>query len=157
MRLHPYRRELGNAEACAVFDERQQVTKVASLPLGPVRPLRTLCDVPRIGQVSRARGKARVPRRPFSLVMTLRLVSAMIHVLRICILLGQRADGAIALSACRGEGMAALVTLRNGACRAAGTCLGLDALAVSKREGGPRFRILHDCTVRAARATGAPQ
>jgi hypothetical protein len=81
--------------------------------------------------------------------MTLRLLPTMVRVVRMVILLGRRTDGAIALGTCRGEGMAALVTLRSGARRAAGTWLGLDALAVGDREGGSGFRILHDRTIRA--------
>ena len=79
--------------------------------------------------------------------MKLHLLPTVVRVLRIGILLSRSAGGAIALGSCRGEGMEAPVTLRSDARRAAGTRLGLYALAVSEREGGPGFRILHDCTV----------
>jgi hypothetical protein len=80
----------------------------------------------------------------------------MVRVPRIGVLVSRRAEGVITLGTRRGKGMAALITLRRGVPRAAGSRLGLDALAVGEREGGPGFRILDDCTVRTARVVGVP-
>lgn len=85
-----------------------------------------------------------------------RLLSAMVRVPRIGGLLSRRAEDVVTLGACRGQGMAAPITLRRSIPQAAGSRLGLDTLAVRESEGCPGFPILHDCTVRAGRVTSVP-
>jgi len=72
---------------------------IAELPTVEFRQSYVRQDVPGIGQVSRAWGKICVPRRPSSLVMALRLLPTVVRVLSTGILLGRRADRAIALGA----------------------------------------------------------
>lgn len=64
---------------------------IAEFPSVELSQLYVWQDVPGIGQVSRARGKVSVPRRPPSLVLTLHLLLVMVRVPRIGVLVSRRA------------------------------------------------------------------
>ena len=111
--------------------------------------------VPGIGQVSRGRGKGDVPGRPSRLIRTLRLISTMVRVPQTGAMLC-RPGGAITISTCGGVGTAILIAWRHGMLLVTGGVLNPNTLAVCKYEGGPVFRILHDCTVGPTTGTSVP-